>query len=186
MWPPSTVWNSTHPQVHVHSLRLSPARICSVCKISVWPISVQFSQKKLEKPKRWNFDFSIPVWIFEVTFSVKKCIFSTNFHFLPNLTQKNSIFNCCTVHCPEKSGKFPTRQHPVIRTEKLIFPYFFNSISGQNPTHYFGNSVWCQKSEAEGVKSFRREVMGLGKKLVRKIQIQVDREFTTLVKIRTV
>ena len=48
------------------------------------------------------------------------------------------------------------------------------------------NSVWCQKSEAEGVKSFRRKVMGLGKMLVQKIQIQVDREFTTLVKIRTV
>ena len=42
------------------------------------------------------------------------------------------------------------------------------------------------KSEAEGVKSFRREVKGLRKKLVQKIQIQVDREFTTLVKIRTV
>ena len=38
------------------------------------------------------------------------------------------------------------------------------------------------KSEAEAVKSFRREVTGLGKKLVQKIQIQVDRGFTTLVK----
>ena len=122
MWPPSTVWNSTHPQVHVHSLRLSPARLCSVGKISVWLISVQFSQKnkKTKNMKFWLFHSSLNFWSH---FFRKICIFSTNFHFLPNPTQKkNSIFNCCTVHYPEKSGKIPTRQHPVIRTENYIFP----------------------------------------------------------------
>ena len=86
MWPPPTVWNSTHPQVHVHSLRLSPARLCSVGKISVWSIFVQFSQKikKTKKMKFWLFHSSLNFW---GHFFRKICIFSTNFHFVPNLTQ---------------------------------------------------------------------------------------------------
>ena len=121
MWPPPTVWNNTHPQVHVHSLRLSPARLCSVGKISVWLISVQFSQKK---PKRWNFDFSIPVWIFEVTFSVKNVYFpQTSIFFQISLKQLN--FQLLHSSLPWEKRKIPNQTAPCHPDREINFSVFF-------------------------------------------------------------
>ena len=138
MWPPPTVWNSTHPQVHVHSLRLSPARLCSVGKISVWLISVQFSQKnkKTKNMKFWLFHSSLNFWSH---FFRKKCIFSTNFHFLPNLTQKtqfSTVAQFTTLKKAEKSQPDST----LSSGQRTIF---FRKFSIQFPNkillNIFGN-----------------------------------------------
>ena len=80
--------------------------------------------KKIKKPKRWNFDFSIPVWIFEVTFSVKIVYFpQTSIFFQISLKQLN--FQLLHSSLPWEKRKIPNQTAPCHPDREINFSVFF-------------------------------------------------------------